>query len=115
MERQIETSAGFKNSEEDQGFLGDPYKYLMRYRITRYGDYSMGFTFEKDAGEVIEMNAANKQLGFDFASAHLYRENIGLMDKLALGDFRMQFGQGLIFASGFGTGKSAQTILSTSG
>ncbi|MEQ8518311.1 MAG: helix-hairpin-helix domain-containing protein [Cytophagales bacterium] len=113
IERQIETSEGYRKTEEKQGFLGDPNKYLMRYRIARYGDYSMGFTFENDAGEEFKLDPARKQMGFDYASAHLYRENIGLMSKIALGDYRLQFGQGLIFASGFGSGKSAQTILST--
>lgn len=113
LERQIELSEGYKKSETRQSFLGDPNKYLMRYRLIRYNDYSFGLTFEKDAGELMSWNPTKKQYSFDFISGHLYRENLGIVKKLAIGDYQLQYGQGLIFAAGFGTGKGAQSILST--
>ncbi len=112
-QRQIEKAEGNTRSKEDRGFLGDANKYLFRYRLTRYSDYSVGLTLEKDAGEVLKWDASQNYYVFDFVSGHLYRENLGGIKKLALGDYQLQFGQGLIFASGFSTGKGAETILST--
>ncbi len=81
-------------------YLGSPEKLFMRYRY-RFGDrISFGFTGEKDNGE--EFFQRTQKQGFDFYSAHLFLKDFGRLQKLAVGDYQAQFGQGLTFWSGLG-------------
>ena len=89
-------------------YLGDQNKLYGRFRTSKRGDFSLGFTFEKDAGEQITFN--NRQNGFDFYSYHLLLENKLGLDKIMLGDFQVQAGQGIVYGAGFNPGKGAETI-----
>jgi len=46
-----------------------------------------------------------------FVSAHLFAREVGMIKKLAFGDFAVSLGQGLILGQGFGTKKSANVLL----
>lgn len=85
-------------------YLGSADKLLFRYRLKYYDNLSLGFTAEKDAGE--EFFRGSQPRGFDFYSAHLYLGNYGKLKHLVLGDYQVQFGQGLTYWSGLAFGKS---------
>jgi len=89
-------------------YLGSPVKLYTRYRYTFSNQLSAGITAEKDAGEEF-FNGTQKQ-GFDFYSAHLFYSGKGLIQKIALGDFQLQYGQGLVLWSGLAYGKSADVM-----
>ncbi len=89
-------------------YRGSPNKLYGRFRTSHKGDFSVGFTFEKDAGEKFEFQKG--QNGFDFYSFHLLLENKLGFDKVILGDYQMQVGQGLVFGAGFASGKGAETV-----
>ncbi len=89
-------------------YRGSQNKVYGRFRTSHKGDFSLGFTFEKDAGEKFEFE--NSQNGFDFYSYHLMLENKFGFDKIILGDYQMQVGQGLVFGAGFASGKGAETV-----
>lgn len=72
---------------------GDPSSYV-RYRYKFNKQLQWGFTAEKDAGEPL-FGAAQKG-GFDFYSFHLFARRAGPLRVLALGDFQVNMGQGLI-------------------
>ena len=91
-------------------FVGSPDKYLLRFRSSIPGDFSFGITGEKDPGERFQVNQDEKQYGFDFYSYHLQIQNKKTLENLILGDFLVQFGQGLTLGNGFGFGKGAETI-----
>lgn len=91
-------------------YTGSPDKILMRYRNSHARDFSFGFTAEKDAGEPLTWNRQNKQYGLDFHSAHFQLYNKGRFKAIALGDYQLQFGQGLLLSSGFSVGKGSETI-----
>ena len=91
-------------------YLGSPDKVLIRYRASHTKDFSVGFSLEKDAGEQLVWNPGNGQFGADYVSAHLLVQERGRLKALALGDYQLQFGQGLLLSSGFGVGKGAETI-----
>ncbi len=101
--RTLEEQKGFR----DGAFLGDQNQVYGRFRASRSNDYSVGFTFEKDVGEAVGFDNYH---GFDFYSAHAMIENLGPLRKLVVGDFQGQWGQGLVFGSGFGVGKGSETI-----
>jgi len=89
-------------------YLGSPDKMLIRYRVSHTKDFSLGFSLEKDAGEPLTWNPKNGQFGADYVSAHLLIQERGRLK--ALGDYQLQFGQGLLLSSGLGVGKGAETI-----
>lgn len=87
-------------------YEGDPNQVYSRYKHAYSNRFSFGLTAEKDRGEAF-LNGSNPG-GFDFYSAHLYLRNYRKWLKtVAIGDFNISFGQGLILYSGFGYGKSS--------
>lgn len=107
-----EESKGFsaKNPEtnDTSRYLGSPLKLYTRYRYTFSNQLSAGITAEKDAGE--EFFSGTQNQGFDFYSAHLFYNSKGLVQKIAVGDFQLQYGQGLVLWSGLAYGKSADVM-----
>ncbi len=94
-----------------QRYLGSPAKIYGRFRTSHKNDFSLGFTFEKDAGESFAFT--DRKAGFDFVSYHLLLEKQLGLDKIMLGDFQLQAGQGLVFGAGFNAGKGAETVNTT--
>ncbi|MEM6723511.1 MAG: helix-hairpin-helix domain-containing protein, partial [Bacteroidota bacterium] len=106
--RFLEEKRGFSPREDstDTRYEGDEYRYFARFKHTFENRHSWGITAEKDAGEAF-FGGSNPQ-GFDFYSAHLYYRNLGKRVKaIALGDYEIRFGQGLLLSGGFSTGKSS--------
>jgi hypothetical protein len=90
----VEESKGFDNSTTGTKYLGSPQRIFFRYRYTFKNLLQFGLAGDKDAGEQFFKGAQNK--GFDFYSFHLFARNIGNIKALALGDFTVNMGQGLI-------------------
>ena len=111
-ERVLENKEGYdkKSGTSEDRYVGSPEKYYLRYRSSRTGDFSAGFTMEKDPGEAITWESATKRYGMDFWSAHLLIENRGKIKKAIIGDYQLQFGQGLVLGSAFSFGKGSETI-----
>ncbi len=112
-ERTIETKEGYKAADPERKFRGSADKTYYRFRTSQPGDFSFGFTAEKDAGEEFKWNKSSKQYGFDFLSGHAQIQNKGKLKNLIIGDYQHQFGQGLIMGGAFGMGKGAETITTT--
>lgn len=112
--RILEEKKGFaeeyRSGNPDGAYLGSANKFYTRYKFHYANRLSFGITAEKDAGE--EFFKGSNPNGFDFYSAHLFLEDIGFVDQLAIGDFQAQFGQGLTFSSGlaFGISPYVQSI-----
>ncbi len=86
-------------------YLGSPWRLYTRYRFKYMNRISIGFTAEKDAGE--EFFRGSQKDGFDYYSAHAFISGFKGIDKLAIGDYHVQMGQGLTMWSGLARGKSA--------
>ncbi len=87
-------------------YLGDPNRLYLRYRHRNESRLSYGVTMEKDPGE--EFFSGSNKHGFDFYSAHFFLNNYRQwMPRLAIGDYNISLGQGLIMHSGYGVGKSS--------
>ena len=111
-ERVIESKRGYQIAEDgdDAPYAGSPNKLYMRYRASKPGDFSIGFTTEKDAGEAISWNTDQKTYGMDYWSGHFMLEKLNKITKVIVGDYQLQLGQGLLFGGGFGAGKGSETI-----
>ncbi|MBK5271890.1 MAG: helix-hairpin-helix domain-containing protein, partial [Bacteroidia bacterium] len=90
----LEKSKGFDKSTSGTKYLGSPQKILFRYRYTYKNLLQFGLTGDKDAGEQFFKGPQNK--GFDFYSFHLFARKMGIIQSLAIGDFTVNMGQGLI-------------------
>ncbi len=97
-------------------YLGSPAKIYTRYKMTNKDHFSAAFVLEKDAGEIllkpkydIESNSTQHQIPLiDFSSFHLSVSRIGIFKKVVLGDYHLQFGQGLTLWSNFAFNKSSE-------
>jgi len=104
--QQFPVKEGFLKDEASASrYLGDPSKLYFRYKYNYSNKLSYGITAEKDSYEEF-FKGSNKQ-GFDFYSAHIFFKTNTIFKKVALGDYHLKLGQGLIMWSGFGTGKSS--------
>ena len=93
-----------KLNKEQEYYPGSPEKILVRYRGRISSTVNFSFTGEKDAGE--EMFTKNKN-GFDFNSLFLVYSGKSLINKIIVGDFIAQYGQGLTLWQGLGIGGGA--------
>ncbi|MFC5271496.1 ComEA family DNA-binding protein [Adhaeribacter terreus] len=118
-ERSLQEKKGYlqptikSNGQETSHYKGSPDKLLMRYRVAHTRDFSLGFTLEKDAGEQFIFDDKTHRYGFDFYSGHFQLYDKGRLKTLAVGDYQLSFGQGLVSASAFGVGKGGETITTT--
>ncbi len=113
LRRTLELRKGYQNdptANPSSRYLGDQNDLFLRFRIQHAKDFSLGFLLEKDAGEALVWDPKTSRYGFNFASFHHTRYNLGKWKTLSLGDFQASFGQGLVFGAGFSLGKGAETV-----
>mgnify|MGYP000076509685 CR=1 FL=1 len=80
--------------------VSDQFKSLVRYKHSYRNLLQLNVTTERDAGEKL----------FDFTSAHFFVRNVGIVKRLAIGDFVISMGQGLIMSQGMSLRKSANVL-----
>ena len=85
---------------------GSPYRLYFRYNF-KYGDrVSLLLSGDKDAGEALRFGTLNTsngtilQKGFDFYGYHLMLSDIGVVRRVIVGKYNLQFGQGATLWSG---------------
>jgi hypothetical protein len=105
--RVLQKSKGY-NTALSNYYLGDRNHLLLRYRYQYKNLLQYGFTADKDAGEQFFKGAQSK--GFDFYSVHFFARRLGKIKALALGDFTVNLGQGLIQWQSLGFGKSTEIM-----
>ena len=105
--------------EQQQGYLkdengikkydGSAWKLYSRYRYSAGSYFSFNVTGEKDAGE--SFFTGNHKNGFDFYSMHLFVVPNRILKSFVIGDYQLQYGQGLVAWSGLSFGKGSETVL----
>ncbi|WP_423149261.1 ComEA family DNA-binding protein [Rubrolithibacter danxiaensis] len=103
----VEKQEGFLkgDSAKNSAYPGSPQKLLMQYRFNYDHRLSAGFTMEKDPGE--SFFSGRHKSGFDFYSGHVLLKSDGIIKKVIIGDYSLQFGQGLTLWSGLSFGKTS--------
>ncbi len=104
--RTLEKKKGFTNGN----FKGSQERLLFRLKKSLPGIYSIGLIAEKDAGESYSWEPKRFIFGADYLSFHFSIQNKKKIQCLLLGDYTLQFGQGLVLGSGLRFGKGAETI-----
>lgn len=87
----------------NRAYLGNSVSHSIRYSFNWHNRIRFGITADKDAGEPF---FKRNSTGYDFWSPYLYLKDMGFIRELALGNFKAQFGYGLLLGGGFSTGKS---------
>ncbi|MDR1221895.1 MAG: helix-hairpin-helix domain-containing protein [Tannerella sp.] len=85
-------------------YVGEPFYTSVRYSYSFDNRFQMGMIAEKDAGEAF-LNRRHK--GYDYYSAHAFLKDAGKIRTLALGDYKVSFGQGLVISSDFTPSRSS--------
>lgn len=104
----LEKAKGFNNASIGTRYLGSPQRLFFRYRYSYKNLLQYGVVADKDAGEQFFKGAQRK--GFDFYSFHLFARKMGLIQSLAIGDFTVNMGQGLIQWQSLAFKKSADVL-----
>ncbi|TXI13691.1 MAG: helix-hairpin-helix domain-containing protein [Pedobacter sp.] len=107
--RILEQKKGFGLLDQSRSsYLGCPNRLVARYRFNSGRTFSGSLNMEKDAGEPFFI--ANNQEGFDFYSGHVMIKDWGRVNKLIIGDYALQFGEGLTLWSGLSFGKGSEML-----
>lgn len=85
-------------------YIGTPFYHNWRYRFQYKEQVYWGITAEKDGGEPF-FNRYNRK-GYDFYSAYVFLKNQGRLKRVALGNYQVGFGYGLVINTGFSLGKA---------
>lgn len=91
--------------ETEDNYLGYPYRHWLRYVFTYGEDVKAGLVASQDAGE--PFFADRNKWGYDYYSLFLQLRNIGRLETLVLGNYRVSMGMGLVMNNGFSQGKVA--------
>lgn len=105
--RVLEKSKGY-NKQLNNYYLGDRNHLLLRYRYQYKDLLQYGVVADKDAGEQFFKGVQAK--GFDFYSIHFFVRRLGKIKALAIGDYTVNLGQGLIQWQSLAFGKSAEVM-----
>lgn len=104
----LEKSKGYDRSSGGSSYLGSPKRIFFRHRYMYKNLLQFGVVGDKDAGE--QFFKGSQKIGFDFLSAHLFVRNLGIVKSLAVGDFTVNMGQGLIQWQGLAFKKSVDIM-----
>jgi len=85
-------------------YIGDPYYHSLRYQFHYGNKIFVGLVAEKDPGEAFFTSGKK---GYDFYSFYFMLKDIGRLKALAIGNYRLKFGQGLVLNTDFSLGKIA--------
>ncbi|MFL5811703.1 MAG: ComEA family DNA-binding protein [Flavisolibacter sp.] len=107
LSRVVQKAKGYRETSGEH-YLGDPDHLLFQYRFQYKDLLYFGLTADKDAGEQFFKGAQRN--GFDFYSMHVFLRRLGWIKALALGDFTVSLGQGLIQWQAYAMGKSSSTM-----
>lgn len=90
----------FTKGKKDSISIGSPLKSLTRYRFNA-GEFTAGFTSEKDAGEKLFTGNPPQP---DFFSAFLSYSGKKIIKRIVIGDFSARYGLGTNINTGLGAG-----------
>ncbi len=98
------TAAGYKDNSlnDNNKYLGDKNRAAFKYSYNYKDELKYGISAEKDAGEPF---ACRGNTLFDSYSFHIFRKQKNGKYTLALGDYRINLGEGLIAGNQYFSGK----------
>lgn len=93
------------SAHPNKRYLGDSYYHSVRYAYHYKDRVYWGLNMEKDAGE--PFFAGKNKKGYDFYSFYFFLRDFGNLKTLAVGNYRLSFGLGLVIGTDYSLGKSS--------
>ncbi|HEY3371881.1 MAG TPA: helix-hairpin-helix domain-containing protein [Prolixibacteraceae bacterium] len=104
--RSTRAFSSLKGEVDHPTYEGSMERYYVRLKHTS-ARMELGMVAEKDPGEAFF--AASNKYGFDYTGAYANFSVGASKQRIFVGDYRVNFGQGLVASQGFSLGKSAET------
>ncbi len=103
----LEKQKGYSITDTSKSrYLGNKYKWYIKYNQKYRDQLRIGFQAEKDAGE--QFFQGSNKAGFDSYSFHLVKKfKNQALKTIAVGDYELRIGQGLMTWNGFSLGKGS--------
>lgn len=98
----VERQAGYDTTRANH-YPGSPARLQFRYDYSNREHFGFRIAGEKDAGE--QFFRGEQKYGFDHYSGSVYVKNLKWLKYAVLGDYRLNFGQGLVLGSSMLSGK----------
>lgn len=95
--RRLDLSRGFKSSDDSLAFAGSPAALFTRLSVQVGAHLKARFVADKDPGERIAWQPTASTYGFDHVSGSIELKQFGFINRLVVGDYRINMGQGLLF------------------
>lgn len=95
----------YERRGDQNGYLGYRYRHDLRYQFNYNNRIKFGLTAAQDAGEPF-FSHRNKK-GYDHYSYYVQLRQMGRLEELNLGMYRVNMGMGLVMNTGFHLGKLA--------
>lgn len=90
---------------DQKAYLGPRYKHSLRYKIELNNHFEAGLVASQDAGE--PFFAGRNRWGYDHYSPYIIIYGRRFLSTLAIGNYRLRMGMGLVINNGFSLGKSS--------
>lgn len=94
----------YRRKGDLNGYLGPQFRHWLHYDFQSMRKLRFGIVAAQDAGE--PFFAGRNRMGYDLYSAYLLVHDVGHLQTLAIGRYKLAFGMGLVMNSGFGMGKT---------
>ena len=91
--------------QQKNGYRGDALYHRIRYQIGNSKHFQAGLRMEKDAGERY----------YDSYGAYAMLHDVGILDRVVVGDYRIGFGEGLVLGGNVWNSKSTPTLKTQGG
>lgn len=101
-DRYLQKKAGYEKQDGTSAYAGPPIHYYSKY-LYGTSHIKASFVGEQDAGESIWSHQGKI---FDFLSGSIAVEGLGKIKQICVGDYKANFGQGLIIGTGSILGKN---------
>lgn len=108
--RTLDPGRGFDNDTTRSTFKGSPARLTTRLRVRSERRAQIAFTLDKDPGEALRWHPQSETYGFDHIAGNLALHDIGRLETLVVGDFTVQYGQGVSLWQGLSFGKGRAPV-----
>lgn len=120
MTRRLDVGSGYDTPDpkdvlepdNNRYYLGSPERLYTRLRAKYRRNVALNLTLEKDPGEAFRWDESTQTFGYDHVTGSLALRDFGRVESLVLGDFVVNYGQGLLLSQGSSFGKGRETVRS---
>lgn len=107
--RRVDLGPGYDRDTTRTTYAGSATHLYTRLRARYERRVMLALTMEKDAGERFAWDPGTSTYGYDHVSGHLALSRMGRLKRLVLGDYVLNYGQGLLLwrTGAFGKGNDA--------